>query len=54
MSDVDWYVLSNLMVGTSYNVLTYQLTGGADTVMILYDQNGTILKNNDDKDRCYA
>jgi YVTN family beta-propeller protein len=48
--DVDWYRITGLVVGWSYNVRTSNLAAGTDTYMVLYDQNGTIVKSNDDFD----
>ena len=49
-TDVDWFVMSSLTSGWWYNVSTSKLVGGADTIMILYDQNMTIVKSSDDID----
>jgi YVTN family beta-propeller protein len=49
-SDVDWYRLEDLRTAFTYSVSTFNLTGGADTYMILYDQIGNILGSNDDVD----
>ena len=48
-TDDDWYVVNGLTPGASYNVSTFGLTGGADTYMILYDQNNNIVRSNDDE-----
>jgi YVTN family beta-propeller protein len=53
-TDVDWFKIDTLIPGQSYTVYTSNLVGGSDTYMILYDQNNTIIKSNDDIDtvRC--
>lgn len=53
-SDVDWFRLTGITAGRSYGVTTSQLTGGADTYIILYDRNYNIVRTNDDidTDRC--
>lgn len=48
--DLDWYRIDNLTAGWSYNISTSDLTGGADTYMILYDRDSMIVKANDDRD----
>ena len=49
-ADVDWYVLNDLAPGGWYSVSTSALVGGADTILILSDQTGVIIKMNDDLD----
>lgn len=49
-TDVDWFVINNLTPGWWYNISTSNLVGGADTVMILYDQSNNIVKTSDDID----
>ncbi len=53
-TDVDWYRFDGLAPGRFYKVATSQLVGGVDTYMMLYDQNGTLVRSNDDIDtpRC--
>ncbi len=53
-SDVDWYRFDGLAANRSYNVSTANLTGGADTYIILYDQNNNIVRTNDDIDTAWC
>lgn len=52
--DVDWFRLESLAVGRSVRIATSNLVDGSDTYMILYDENGAIIRANDDIDtaRC--
>lgn len=52
--DIDWVWVATPDLGKTYKVQTFDLAGGADTYMALYDRAGTLLKSNDDVDtaRC--
>jgi YVTN family beta-propeller protein len=49
-TDVDWLRIEGLTVGVSYAIRTANLVGGADTYIALYDNNGVLIKSNDDFD----
>ncbi len=53
-SDFDWLRLENLQANRGYSVSTFDLTGGADTDMALYNESGARLASNNDVDpaRC--
>lgn len=48
--DIDWFEFNNLVVGRTYVVNSFDLTGGADTYFVLYDQLGNALDSHDDLD----
>ncbi len=54
--DFDWFRFDHLRIGTGYQASTFDLTGEADTYVILYDQIGTIVARSDDIDgaRCLS
>lgn len=53
-SDVDWFRLNGLTANRRFTVATSNLVDGADSHFILYDQEGNLVKSNDDIDftRC--
>jgi YVTN family beta-propeller protein len=52
--DLDWVRVDTPRVGKYYNLQTFDLDGGADTYLWLYDKNGNSVGSNDDVDtsRC--
>jgi YVTN family beta-propeller protein len=48
--DEDWFELSGLIPGRTYVVNSFDLTGGADTYFVLWDQLGNPLTAHDDLD----
>jgi YVTN family beta-propeller protein len=48
--DVDWFELTDLRVGRTYVVSSYDLAADADTYFVLYDEVGNALDSHDDLD----
>jgi YVTN family beta-propeller protein len=48
--DIDWIRVDNIVTDQTYTAQTFDLTGGADTYMALYDRNANFLTSNDDVD----